>query len=172
MRYSIMGPASAGYQTVAQNAVTQNASNWYMKALVAIWWAGPRVGVDPVVMAGQCAIETGWGRFGGAVSPEHYNLCGLKTTSAVGDSGHDFQVFPAPHDEVPYQGALAQAHHLAAYSGFEAPLDTPDPRYHLVGPGTRYFGSALDIYGLSGRWAVDTAYGSKIESAINRLVAP
>lgn len=117
-------------------------------------------GVRPDVMYAQAMLETGYLSFGGAVKPEQCNFCGLGAT----DSGD----VPASFSSV-YEGFLAQAQHLRAYSG-KAPLSSTivDPRYStwLFGRSSTAAGT---IEGLSGTWATDTSYGFKILTILNSI---
>ena len=85
-----------------------------------------------MVLAAQCAHETGWGQFGGAVTPEHGNTCGLKIRNPVADEPDDHARFAISPDGYPRVGAIAHAHNLRLYCGLPVPADTPDPRVHAV----------------------------------------
>jgi N-acetylmuramoyl-L-alanine amidase len=169
MPIPIMGAPSASYAVVRNNALSNSPSQWYLRALVALWDAGLETGVDPVVLAAQCALETGWGRFGGAMRETHGNTCGLKTRNATGDTAADLAKFMIDSNGYPCVGARAHAHHLRLYSGFPVPADTPDERACFVQPGTAGFGSALNVADLGGKWAPARDYGKKIEIIIQRL---
>jgi hypothetical protein len=101
-------------------------------------------------------LETGFLRFGGLVTPDMNNFCGLGATGP-GNSGASF---PDPRT-----GVRAHIQHLKAYAT-EAPLkqDLVDPRYRLV-----RFGSSPAIKGLSGTWAADQSYADKIKNILERL---
>lgn len=152
--------ATAAHITLAAKAA--GANSWYLNAVSALWDAGVATGVDPVVLAAQCALETSWGRFGGAVGPSHHNTCGLKTTIARGDTADDHARFPADAAGRPALGALAHAHHLRLYCGFPVPYDTPDPRARYVGPGSPAYGSVTYVEELGARWAPAADYGERV----------
>lgn len=139
------------------------ASEWYKDAVRALWTQGVATGVNPVVLSAQCALETGWGRFGGAVSAEHNNTCGLKTRDADGDEPADHQTFPDLRT-----GAQAHAHHLMLYCGLDVPSNTPDPRASFVRDSS-LFGSVENVVDLSGKWTPDPNYGKSIKDIMKRF---
>jgi hypothetical protein len=165
----IIASPSAPYATVRTNAQAVPCADWYLRALVALWDAGLATGVDPVVLAAQCAHETGWGRFGGAVTPAYGNTAGMKTRAATGDTAADLAQFAVDRDGYPRLGALAQAHHLRLYCGFPAPPDSPDERAVYTGPGTALYGSAGYVEDLGGKWAPAADYGLRIAAIVQRL---
>jgi hypothetical protein len=115
-------------------------------------------GVNHDVAFAQMCLETGFLRYGGLVTPDMNNFCGL------GAIGPDQQgaYFPSPQI-----GARAHIQHLKAYAT-DAPLqqELVDPRYRLV----RY-GSSPTLDGLAGSWAADQDYSKKIRSILERLYA-
>lgn len=165
----IMNAPSASFIRMKTQATIMQATDWYLKALVAVWDAGVILGVDPVVMAAQCAHETGWGHFGGAVTPEMGNLAGIKIRNPKGDAREDHATFPMI-DGYPFLGAVAQAHHLRLYAGFPVDLDTtPDPRAVWIKPGTANFGKANYVEDLGGLWAPSARYGQFVATTVQRL---
>ncbi|MCL2067568.1 MAG: glucosaminidase domain-containing protein [Treponema sp.] len=113
-------------------------------------------GVNHDTAFAQMCLETGYLRYGGLVSPEQNNFCGL---GAIGP-GQPGEVFPDPRT-----GVRAHIQHLKAYAS-EEPLNTElvDPRFKWVRRG-----SSPTIQGLSGTWAADRTYDNKIASILNRL---
>lgn len=165
----VMSAPSLPFVRLWSGASASSAASWYGYALRALWDAGVETGVDPVVLAAQCALETNWGRFGGAVDASFNNTCGLKTVNGVGDEPDDHQRFPADTYGRPWLGALAHAHHLRLYCGFPVPPDTPDPRARHVGSGSRNFGSVMHVEDLSGRWAPAPDYGTRIVRIVEQV---
>lgn len=165
----IIAAPSAPFAVVRANAAAAPGASWYLGALVALWDAGMRTGVDPVVLAAQCALETGWGRFGGSVTPAYGNTCGLKNVDATGDGSADLAHFAIDRDGYPRLGALAHAHHLMLYAGLPIPLDSPDPRANLIRSDPARFGSAPYVEQLGGRWAPAADYGTRVVTIIDRL---
>jgi hypothetical protein len=113
-------------------------------------------GVNHDVAFAQMCLETGFLRYGGLVTPDMNNFCGL---GAIGP-GKNGERFPdAP------TGIRAHIQHLKAYAT-EEPLkqELVDPRYFWV----RY-GSSPKIEGLAGTWAADTQYAVKLVNILERL---
>ncbi|RHK00234.1 hypothetical protein DW090_00380 [Olsenella sp. AM05-17] len=126
-----------------------------------LWAAAVAEGVRPEVVYAQAMVETGYLQFGGVVKIEQCNFCGLGATGKD-NPGVDFSSYGSDSVHV---GFLAQAQHLRDYAGY-APLSskTYDPRYR-----TWLFGRSRSVECLSGTWASDTSYGSKIKSIMNKL---
>jgi hypothetical protein len=114
-------------------------------------------GVNSDVAFAQMCLETGFLRFGGLVTEEMNNFCGLGAT----DPAHPGLYFP---DE--RTGVRAHVQHLKAYGSTE-PLvgEQVDPRYGYVTPK----GKSPDILGLAGTWAADREYGRKLADMLERL---
>jgi hypothetical protein len=104
----------------------------------------------------QMCCETGFLRFGNDVKASQNNFAGL---GAVG-GGAEGASFPSARI-----GVRAHIQHLKAYASAE-PLvqELVDPRFRFV---TRGIAPLLDS--LSGRWAADLQYGTKITSIMRRL---
>ena len=114
-------------------------------------------GVNADIAFVQMCLETGFLRFGGLVTEDMNNFCGLGATGP-GNPGHFF-----PDERT---GVRAHVQHLKAY-GSADPLvgELVDPRYHYVDPR----GKSPDIFGLSGTWASDPDYGTKLAELLERL---
>jgi len=115
---------------------------------------GTREGVRPDVAFAQALKETGYFRYGGTVSPDQNNYCGLGTTST--------QVKGA-YFSSPLLGVRAHIQHLLAYASTRPPVENVvDPRYDLV--RAVYSSSTIGTWeGLNGRWAVPgRTYGEEI----------
>jgi hypothetical protein len=114
-------------------------------------------GVNADVAFVQMCLETGFLRFGGDVTVDMNNFCGLGTTGN-GVKGASF-----PDERT---GVRAHVQHLKAYASPE-PLrgSLVDPRYKYVNPK----GKAPTVYGLAGTWAADKRYGEKLEGLLRRL---
>ena len=113
-------------------------------------------GVNHDVAFAQMCLETGFLKYGGLVTPDMNNFCGL---GAIGP-GQNGEWFPDPRT-----GVRAHIQHLKAYATSE-PLkqELVDPRYRYVRPG-----SSPAIKGLAGTWAVDKNYAEKISNIMERL---
>jgi hypothetical protein len=115
-------------------------------------------GINHDIAFAQMCLETGFLRYGGLVTADMNNFCGL---GSIGKEQRG-ERFPTPE-----LGVRAHVQHLKAYAT-DAPLkkELVDPRYRWV----RY-GSAPTIKDLSGRWAADPQYGIKISVLLERLYA-
>jgi hypothetical protein len=113
-------------------------------------------GVNHDVAFVQMCLETGFLRYGGLVTPDMNNFCGL---GAIGPEETGL-IFPDART-----GVRAHIQHLQAYASDE-PLNQEliDPRYRYVKRG-----SAPSIYGLAGTWAADRAYSEKIDRILRNL---
>jgi hypothetical protein len=113
-------------------------------------------GVNYDTAFAQMCLETGFLSFGGLVTPDMNNFCGL---GAIGPEETGL-VFPDPRT-----GVRAHIQHLKAYATVE-PLNLTlvDPRYYLV-----RHGSSPTIHGLSGTWAADRSYSEKIDRILQRM---
>lgn len=114
-------------------------------------------GINSDIAFAQMCLETGFLRFGGLVTEDMHNFCGL---GAINEQQRGV-VFP---DE--QTGVRAHIQHLKAYAT-HLPLqqECVDPRYQYVQPK----GKAPDIYGLSGTWAGDPLYGKKLHHLLMRM---
>ena len=115
-------------------------------------------GVSHDVAFAQMCLETGFLKFGGLVTVDMHNYCGLGSLGP----GAPGERFPDPRI-----GVRAHVQHLKGYGSTE-PLEgvLVDPRYRWI-----KYGSARDIADLSGRWAADREYGAKIARMLDRLYA-
>jgi hypothetical protein len=113
-------------------------------------------GVNHDTAFAQMCLETGYLRYGGLVTPDMNNFCGL---GAIGPE-RPGESFPDPRT-----GVRAHIQHLKAYA-VDEPLngELVDPRYRWVRKG-----SSPTIQGLSGSWAADRSYSGKIDSILRRL---
>jgi hypothetical protein len=113
-------------------------------------------GVNHDTAFAQMCLETGFLRYGGLVTPEMNNFCGL---GAIGPEETGL-FFPDTR-----AGVRAHIQHLHAYAS-TGPLNQEliDPRYHYVKRG-----SSPTIYGLSGTWAADRSYDVKISRILRNL---
>lgn len=116
-------------------------------------------GINSDVAFVQMCLETGFLKFGNLVQPEWHNYCGL---GAI-DAAH-----PGERFETEQLGVRAHIQHLHAYGTSEnVKLKNPlvDRRYKYVKPR----GKALTVFALSGTWASDRNYGSKLDALLTQL---
>lgn len=114
-------------------------------------------GVNSDVAFVQMCLETGFLGFGGLVTEDMNNFCGLGAVSPE-QPGLSF-----PDART---GIRAHVQHLKAYASTE-PLvgELVDPRFQLVQPR----GKAPDVLGLAGTWAADPLYGQKMADMLASL---
>lgn len=120
-----------------------------------------REGIRPDAAFAQALKETGNFNYGGTVTPDQNNYCGLGTTSAT---------IKGAYFDTAQLGVRAHIQHLLAYTSVRLPReDIVDPRYSLV--RSAYAGSTIDTWqGLNGRWAVPgNNYGQEILQILNRI---
>ena len=169
----IIGPPSASLPVVLDRAanVLGASALFVVEIAPALWSAAEALTIDPVGVVAQSFMETGGGRFGGRITADFRNPCGLKVRDkeavkrllATTDDDHALlhQIFP--NWEV---GALAMVQHLRAYAGWPVAGLIVDPRYALVA-GQR----CESFEDLSGRWAPSPTYGAELVALARRLTA-
>lgn len=120
---------------------------------------GNSEGINSDVAFVQMCLETGFLKFGGLVTENMNNFCGLGSIDK-NNPGNSF--------ETELLGVRAHIQHLHAY-GTTRDLYKPliDPRYKYVNPR----GKAPTIQELTGTWAADKEYGAKLQSLLNQLSA-
>jgi hypothetical protein len=155
----ILGTALVDPETLSAFFMQQNpqADRTYVRELAELYVEEAGVeGVSHEVAFIQMCLETGFLRFGGLVTPDMNNFCGL---GSIGP-GTPGERFPSPRI-----GVRAHVQHLKGYATEEPPVrELVDPRYRWI----RY-GSAPAIADLAGRWARDPEYGSKLDALLRRL---
>ena len=114
-------------------------------------------GINSDIAFAQMCLETGFLRFGGLITEDMYNFCGLGAID-VNNRGCRFNS--------EQEGVRAHIQHLKAYgSTEELRMPLADPRYRWVQPK----GKAPDVYALSGTWASDRQYGEKLAGILKRM---
>ncbi len=156
---SIMGQGQIGQEKLAGFLSDTNPALTREKAylLARLYIEEARIeGVNSDIAFSQMCLETGYMKFGGLVTPEMNNFCGL---GSIGP-GQPGENFPDPQT-----GVRAHVQHLKGYASTE-PLNRTlvDPRYRWV-----KYGTAPTIHDLAGRWATDREYGNKISGILQRL---
>ena len=159
---TIMGTGNMNKEQLTRFFLTQaaEAEQAKVKRLSAYYIEEAAIeGINADIAFAQMCLETGFLRFGGLVTAEMNNFCGL---GAINEENRGLS-FP---DE--RTGVRAHIQHLKAYASAE-PLKNPsvDPRYRYVNPK----GKAPYIRDLAGTWAADPAYGHKIDQLLRRMYA-
>jgi hypothetical protein len=162
---NILGESTVVTFDVQDWLATKNPAPLMYDLMFEYFEYAPERGVRPEVAFAQSCKETGFGRFGRAVTPEHRNPCGLKVTRPVGPDHN-----PDDHARFPTWdvGVIAHVDHLALYAG--APSypreDTPDPRHF-----TFITGRAKTVEELGGKWAPAPSYGKSIVRMVEEMEA-
>lgn len=156
----VMGRGQMGERRLVSFFLGQNrhADRDKVRRLASLYIEEARAeGVNADVAFVQMCLETGFLRFGGLVTEDMNNFCGLGSIGP-GQPGNRF-----PDERT---GVRAHIQHLKAYGSAE-PLAAPavDPRYRYVNPK----GKAPAIASLAGTWAMDPAYGTKLAALLDRL---
>ncbi len=113
-------------------------------------------GVNHDIAFTQMCHETGFLKFTGSVKAVQNNFCGLGATNEF-DSGDSFDSIRI--------GIRAHIQHLKAYADHRAfNTELVDTRYKFI---TR--GSAKTVKELTGKWAQDSKYDSKIDQLLENL---
>ncbi|MDR1930088.1 MAG: glucosaminidase domain-containing protein [Treponema sp.] len=158
---AIMGKGKTGVAELSSFllSVNKNADPEFIRELSAYYIEEAEIeGINHDVAFAQMCLETGFLQFGGLVTPDMNNFCGL---GSIGP-GIPGERFPSPRT-----GVRAHIQHLKAYAS-DIPLagELVDPRYRWVRRG-----SAPVVALLAGTWAADTKYADKIEDILQRLLA-
>ena len=163
---SIIGTPMATQQQCVKYLMSNNPDPHLevsAEEIVAYYYEeGMREGIRPDVAFAQALKETGFFRYGGTVTPDQNNYCGLGTTSAT-VKGNYFSD--------PKMGVRAHIQHLLAYSSTRRPTtEIVDPRYDIVRKvyGSRTLKQWSD---LNGKWAVPgKSYGQEILSMFQDIL--
>ncbi len=164
--HSIIGTPMATQQQCVNYLLSNNphpAITVTPEQLVAFYYEeGAREGIRPDVAFAQALKETGFFRYGGTVTPDQNNYCGLGTTSTM---------VKGAYFATSQMGVRAHIQHLLAYASTRAPQESVvDPRYELVRGvyGEATLGNWED---LNGRWAVPGySYGQSILSMFQDIL--
>ena len=142
---NIMSKPTASYEQLYKWAVDNGASETYLDNLKYIWDKSVQEGVNPILVATQCALETDYMR--SYIFKTHNNTAGIKQTS------YTYKIYDTIHD-----GIDAQIKHLKLYAGT---MDSDT--------GSWLWGWCPTVEGLAGRWAEDTEYSNKILSMMTKV---
>ena len=152
--FLIINSPSATLDNINKWAITK--PDLFKKIVPIAYDISIKYGVDPVVTIAQIALETGYCRFGGKVSPSHHNTCGLKAKD-----GKTFNTFKSWEE-----GIEAHVQHLALYAGAKslAGKKIVDPRHF-----NELKGIAKTVNNLSLKWATNSDYGKKLNDLCKEI---
>lgn len=124
---------------------------------------GEKEGVRGDLALCQAILETGNFTYGGLVTPEQNNFCGLGSTGK-GFKGASFKSAAV--------GVEAHLQHLMAYATPRAPKKKViDPRYSLVHNMRKNAGYLPEWKDLNNKWAANSNYSNLIFSIYNKVNA-
>ena len=151
----IIGESEISLEAAKEWAAANNAEQLFIDVADLYWKYGELTGMRPEVLYAQAAKETGYGRYGGAVTPDMNNFAGIKKYGATGDEKDDHESFATPDD-----GVRAHFNHMSAYVGLE-PIGEVHGRYNSV-KSLSWAGTIKNVEALGGRWCPDLYYGYSI----------
>ena len=151
------------YSAAQRDEILGFVARTYYKIALLYLQVGQQYGIRGDIAFFQAAHETGWWRFGGLVTPEQNNYCGLGATGRTATADEPLRgANPArvwfvegrhgAFFDTPATGIEAQLQHLYAYvTTQDLPLgvDQLSPRYAMVKKGI-----APNWEDLGGKWAV------------------
>lgn len=159
----IAGVSIATVEQAQEWAKGRNASLDFVSLAPIYWEESAKRNVRADIAYAQSAKETAFGRFGGTVTRQHNNWCGLKTREGGSDRDPDAHA-KFINDRT---GIIAHIQHLCAYAGIPLDEEIIDPRYVWV-----KIGSAPAVEVLGGKWAPSADYGiSILNDYLNPMIA-
>ena len=129
-----------------------------------VYRLAPEVGLDPAVLIAQSALETGYwteNEWEEGLNPAALGVGDVEDVSIRYDNGKDAARAHVVHAYVYAVGPVADGHALAPY------LDL-DPRYDAVRQAG-WAGTVRTIAQLTGKWATDPDYHTKIVTRGNAI---
>jgi flagellar protein FlgJ len=163
------GAPGTGGDTATTTDMVQSASQFVQAVLPAITQAAETLGVSPLGMLAQAALETGWGTRMArtADGSPSLNMFGIK-------AGEDWDGARAGATTLEFSGGVATQRHTAfrAYGSVEesvadfAQLLGTSPRYRAALSAGGSAQSYVESIGRSG-YATDPEYGAKLHAILN-----
>lgn len=151
----LLGEAQISLDSAKAWAKAKGAAELFINAADYYWKYGELTGIRPEILYAQAAKETGYGKYGGAVTPDMNNFAGIKKYGATGDAKDDHESFATQED-----GVRAHFNHMSAYIGLE-PIGEVHGRYNSV-KSLSWAGTIKNVEALGGRWCPDLYYGYSI----------
>lgn len=151
----IIGKAEIDVESAKAWAKAKGAAELFINAADYYWKYGELTGIRPEILYAQAAKETGYGKYGGAVTPDMNNFAGIKIYGATGDKKEDHETFETQED-----GVRAHFNHMGAYVGIE-PIGEVHGRYNSV-KTLSWAGTVKSVEALGGKWCPDLYYGYAI----------
>jgi hypothetical protein len=133
-------------------------NKYYLLKLIDLYLKESQIEfINHDVAIAQMCLETNFLQFTGVVKKGANNFAGIGAINQY-NRGDKF-----PSSKI---GIRAHIQHLKAYSSILKPIhNIVDPRFNLVKKG-----SCTYIQDLTGKWAIDKAYGNKIIYLVKQLI--
>ena len=151
----LIGEAQITVEQAKAWAASKGATEKYINIADTYWYYGTQTGLRPEILYAQAALETGYGKYGGAVTEDMNNWAGIKVADRNDDAKEAHETFATPEE-----GARGHFNHVCAYVGL-APIGEPHPRYYSV-KSISWAGTIRTLEEFSGRWCPDPNYATKI----------
>ncbi len=157
----LLGSSEVSLESAKAWAEARGAAQLFIDAADYYWQYGELTGIRADVLYAQAAKETGFGKYGGAVTADMNNFAGIKKYGATGDAKDDHESFATQED-----GVRAHFNHMCAYVGL-APIGEVHGRYNSV-VTMPWAGTVKNVEALGGKWCPDLYYGYAI---VNNLMS-
>ena len=164
----LSGQPSAAHGTANSALPFQTPGEFVHRVLPAIQRAASELGVDPMGILAQAALETGWGQRmpRNADGSASHNLFGIK-------AGDEWTGARAPADTIEVTNGVASAHRVSfrSYASIEQSISDftgllkNSPRYRDVLAAGTDAGAFVARLGLSG-YATDPEYANKLNQIL------
>lgn len=160
----LLGESKVTLETMKNWAKSRGATEEFINNADLYFKYGKLTGIRSDILYAQSAKETGFGKFGGAVTEDMNNFAGIKIKDATGDKKEDHETFSTPED-----GVRAHFNHIAAYCGVN-PIGQPHPRYFVV-KSCSWSGKIKTVGELAGKYCPNPRYSRDlINNFLNDLL--
>lgn len=160
----VLGAATCSAENARQWSRGKGAPDWWANLTDIYWELGRQTGVRPDIGFAQASHETGHGWFGRAVTAMHHNPAGIKVVNPGADDSPDSHYrFDDWH-----AGIADHMHRLWRYAT-PASVPTPDGWRSVRPVPTHYWGQAVHVEGLSGKWAPSATYHTSIVRNVEEM---
>ena len=155
--YGVKSPEQLTAFFLANNSKKSRADVYQLATYYVSEGAMEHINSDAAFV--QMCVETGWLNFGGLVTEDMHNYCGLGST----DAAHPGERFATAQ-----LGVRAHIQHLHAYAtdvSVSLHNELIDPRYSWPHKAR----NAKTVADLANTWAMDSNYGVKLERLLSIL---
>lgn len=143
------------------------ASPRFVENAALYWWFWTMANLRPEVGYAQYAAETGWGKYGRAVTEDMCNPAGIKVANPGADDAAEsherFRDWPT--------GICAHANHMLAYVGRPPAFFPTHERLEIARRFVQVkVGWINDVEQLGGLWAPNPEYGKRVAALVDDLM--